>query len=164
MQLPRVNMLMDIGESGPPTSSPSSPRTSPTTSPNSLPSQPSTPSVGAWTTSTPALPLLYPEVAAPRAPSPFFFGELWELSGAGVSFGTTINRLTSGKGDVGGKQTSEGLSEAPLQPTANFRHCRSFARPRDVPFIVIINVVTFRWLVFRRRYTENNERESRYPQ
>jgi len=116
MQLPRVNMLMDIGESGPPTSSPSSPRTSPTTSPNSLPSQPSTPSVGAWTTSTPALPLLYPEVAAPRAPSPFFFGELWELSGAGVSFGTTINRLTSGKGDVGGNKPARVSPKLPSSP------------------------------------------------
>ena len=86
------------------TVSPSSLSTSPTISPNSFPIQLSEPSEGARTISGPSDPWPFSNAARAAALGSAFVGDDRADLTDGISYGTSIIRLTSGNGDEAGKR------------------------------------------------------------
>jgi len=96
------------------TVSPSSLSTSPITSPSNLPTQLSDPSEGTRTISGPSDPDPHSNAARAAALGSAFVGEDRADLTDGISSGTSIIRLTSGKGDEVGKSVLIALSKAEL--------------------------------------------------
>jgi hypothetical protein len=96
------------------TVSPNSLSTSPTTSPSNLPIQLSDPSEGTRTISGPSDTCPRSNAARAAALGSAFVGEDRADLLVGISSGTSIIRLTSGKGDEAGKRDFNVASKAAL--------------------------------------------------